>query len=605
VTVARTQAAPARIAAAALAIITALVFWRHLPGSFISYDDGEYVVSNAEVGRGLDPGSIAWAFTTTRAANWHPVTWLSHMLDVQLFGLDARKHHATSLLLHAANAGLLLLVLFRLTGTLGPSALTAGLFALHPLHVESFSWVAERKDVLSTFFGLLTLAVWLRYVRSKSPGALAAVLALYALSLMSKSMLVTLPFVLVLLDIWPLRRIDVAGPGRWGELRSSLAEKAPLLPLSAASCVMTWIAQSRGGTMAPLPFTERLANAVTSYVGYLGRMVWPSSLCIFYPHRHPGLLTVSTAGAAVVIAGISVVALRSIRTHPWLGIGWLWYLVTLVPVIGLVQVGGQAMADRYTYVPLVGVFVAIVWECAAHLPATRPARVAAAALSVAVLVALAVVARAQQRTWSDTETLFRHALAVTSDNWLAHGNLGIILLNQGKTAEAEEHLTEAIRIFPHYAGAHYNLALARAREGRSAEAAAGFRRALAIDPRMSQAHNNLAALLAGEGRIDEALAELDAALAIDPSSENAWFNLGNILSSAGRQDEAVARFRAGLELHPESAKLHNGLGLALARSGRMAEALAEFETAARLDPGFAEARTNMEKARAALSSSRP
>jgi len=563
VTVARTQAAPARIAAAALAIITALVFWRHLPGSFISYDDGEYVVSNAEVGRGLDPGSIAWAFTTTRAANWHPVTWLSHMLDVQLFGLDARKHHATSLLLHAANAGLLLLVLFRLTGTLGPSALTAGLFALHPLHVESFSWVAERKDVLSTFFGLLTLAVWLRYVRSKSPGALAAVLALYALSLMSKSMLVTLPFVLVLLDIWPLRRIDVAGPGRWGELRSSLAEKAPLLPLSAASCVMTWIAQSRGGTMAPLPFTERLANAVTSYVGYLGRMVWPSSLCIFYPHRHPGLLTVSTAGAAVVIAGISVVALRSIRTHPWLGIGWLWYLVT------------------------------------------RPARVAAAALSVAVLVALAVVARAQQRTWSDTETLFRHALAVTSDNWLAHGNLGIILLNQGKTAEAEEHLTEAIRIFPHYAGAHYNLALARAREGRSDEAAAGFRRALAIDPRMSQAHNNLAALLAGEGRIDEALAELDAALAIDPSSENAWFNLGNILSSAGRQDEAVARFRAGLELHPESAKLHNGLGLALARSGRMAEALAEFETAARLDPGFAEARTNMEKARAALSSSRP
>ncbi len=531
----------------ALVVVTLVVFGSVLPKTFINYDDDVYVTANRHVQEGLTGGSIAWAFTTTEASNWHPLTWLSHMLDVQLYGLDAAKHHWTSLLLHAANAALLFLVLVRMTGALWRSAAAGALFALHPLHVESFAWIAERKDVLSTLFWLLTLAAWLRFLEARSAGRYAAVVALYALGLMAKPMLVTLPFALLLLDVWPL--------GRWTSSWAGLVrEKAPLFVMSAASCVVTAVAQRNGGALQGFehfPFSDRLANAIASCATYLGKTVWPASLAVFYPHPHVGLLTWRVAGSALAIAALTVLAIRTARSYPFVAFGWFWYLGTLVPVIGLVQVGGQGMADRYTYVPLIGVFVAVAWGLGEVAEASRLYTNTVAVGACVCLAAFLFVARVQLGTWADRETLFRHALAVTSDNWLAHHNLGTILFNQGKPDEAIVQLNETLRLQPNHTEAHYNLGLALERVGKHAEAISEFERALALRPTFAKAHNNIAIILAGEGRTDEAIGHLHEAIRIDPLAEKAYFNLGNVLFQTGRAAEAVDAFEHALKLKPD------------------------------------------------------
>jgi tetratricopeptide (TPR) repeat protein len=541
------RAPPVAAVGVALVVVTLGVFGSVLPKTFINYDDDVYVTANPHVQQGLSWSSIAWALTTTEASNWHPLSWLSHMLDVQLYGLDAAKHHWTSLLLHAANTALLFLVFVRMTGALWRSAFVAALFALHPLHVESFAWIAERKDVLSTFFWMLTLAAWLRFLDARSAGRYAAVVVLYALGLMAKPMLVTLPFTLLLLDVWPL--------GRWTPSWLGLVrEKAPLFAMSAASCVVTAVAQRKGGALQGLehfPFADRLANAIASCAIYLGKTVWPASLAVFYPHPHIELPSLAVAGSALAIAGLTFLAIKTARSYRFVAFGWLWYLGTLVPVIGLVQVGGQGMADRYTYVPLIGIFVATAWGAGAAAETNRQVRNAAAIAACASIVVLAVLSRAQLATWADRETLFRHALAVTSDNWVAHHNLGTVLFNQGKPDEAIVHLTETLRLQPSYTEAHYNLGLALERTGKHAEAIAQFERALQLRPTLAKAHNNIAIILAGEGRTDEAIQHLREAIRIDPLAEKAYFNLGNILLQAGRGTEAVEAFEHALRLKPD------------------------------------------------------
>ena len=538
---------------AALVVLTLAGFAGVVDNQFVAYDDGVYVAANPHVRDGLTAGSVAWAFAATENSNWHPVTWISHMLDVQLFGFDAGKHHRTSLLLHAANVVLLFLLLAHITGALWRPALAAALFAVHPLHVESVAWVAERKDVLSTSFWLLTTGAWLRWLDSRTVARYAAVLALFALGLMAKPMLVTLPFTLLLLDFWPLERTGARG---------LLNEKAPLFAMAALSCAATVAAQRAGGALQSLErfsFTERLANAIVSYAAYLGKAVWPVSLAVFYPHPHLGLGAPVVLAAAAGLVAVTALALRSARSVPYAAFGWLWYLGTLVPVIGLVQVGEQGMADRYTYVPLIGIFVAFAWGAGALAERSRSSRPVVAAAAAGAIAACFVVTTAQVRTWKNTETLFTHALAVTKDNWTAHNNLGGLLSDQGRLVAAVGHFQEVVRIRPEFAEGHYNLALALDRSKRPEEAIAQYLDALRLNPGYAAAH----------------------------------YNVANALLHTGRLPEAIEHYEASLRLHPVDAAAHNNLAIALNRSGRRDEAIAHYREALRIDPGFTAAAENL------------
>jgi len=623
--------------AAALALLTLACFANALPRTFVNYDDDVYITDNAHVKNGLAPAELGWALTTFHAANWHPATWISHMFDVQLFGLDARKHHLVNLLLHAANAAILFLLLARMTGAAWCSAFAAALFAIHPLHVESFAWIAERKDVLSTLLWLLTTAAWLRYLRLKTAAAYVPVTLLYALGLMAKPMLVTLPFTLLLLDVWPLRRLALSGKASRSDWTRLVREKAPLFALSAASCVVTSIAQGRGGAVQDLmryPLEGRIANAFVAYAAYLGKTVWPSGLAVFYPYRPFELSSWPVLGAVLAVAGATALALAFKRRAPYVAFGWFWYVGTLVPVIGLVQVGGQSMADRYTYVPLIGLFVAVAWGWADAFGRTAVVRTIGVAAACAWLVALSAASQLQLGTWADRKTLFRHAAAVTTDNCLAHEKLGVTLLDEGDIAGAITHLNEAIRILPGYPDAHYNLGLAMVRQGRPADAVEEFKQVIQLDPTSAIAHNNLGGAYIQLGRLDAALEEINAAIRIDPASREAHFNLANLLAQTGRDadaveayakalgggsddaealdrlalaltrlerwPEAVERFRQELRLRPRAPEVHNSLGIALARMGRMSEALAAFREAVRLAPGYEEAADNVRRAEAAL-----
>ena len=418
------------ILAAGLCALTLVAFRELGSHPFISYDDTVYVTENPHVKAGLTADSAAWAFTATAGAHWHPVTWLSHMLDVTLFGLDAGKHHLVSLAIHEINAILLFLLLERLTSAAWPSLVVAALFAVHPLHVESVAWVAERKDVLSTCFGLLTLLAWCAFIRTRGRGAYGLACALFALSLLSKPMLVTLPLVMLLLDFWPLRRLR--------PFRAALVvEKIPFLALSAASCAATVISSQIGktvGTLETYALPERVANAVDAYAVYLAKMVWPVSLAIFYPYRHGAIPAFELALAAATVLGLLALAVVFVRRAPWVTFGVLWYLVTLVPVLGLVQVGGQSMADRYTYVPLIGIFVAVVWTFAAAVEREPRLRAPLVIAAGAAVLALVLVTGRQLAYWRSNEALYERALAVTQGNWIAHNNLGLALFEQGHRA---------------------------------------------------------------------------------------------------------------------------------------------------------------------------
>jgi Tfp pilus assembly protein PilF len=499
---------------AILALSTLAVYWQVRSYDFVNFDDPDYVSQNNNVQSGFSLDSIKWAFSTGHAANWHPLTWLSHMLDWQIFGAHAGGPHLTNLLLHIANILLLFAVLKRMTGALWRSAFVAALFALHPLHVESVAWVAERKDVLSTSFWMLTMAAYVRYVTRPRMSSYLLTLVVFALGLMAKPMLVTLPFVLLLLDYWPLGRLQNRlavehAPRHKSQMSDALIpkrsfyklvlEKIPFVVITVASSIITFIVQRKIGAVATtrqFPFISRIANAFASYMIYIRKMFWPSRLAMFYPYPHKDDLVLQAAIAIAVLLVISLAVLYHMRSRRYLLTGWLWYLGTLVPVIGLVQVGDQAYADRYTYIPLTGLFIVIAWGLPDVLAKWRFRRIALAGSAIVILLALSFTAHRQQSYWSDTITLCEHAIDVTEDNHKAHYSMMAELFYWGEVEEAVRHGREAVRIRPNYEKALGGLAAALAQQGKTEEAVMYYNKALLRNPDMVFCANNLAMILA-------------------------------------------------------------------------------------------------------------
>jgi tetratricopeptide (TPR) repeat protein len=613
-----------------LVVLTVAAFAPVLNSDFVNYDDPTYVSSNPHVKAGLTGTSLGWAWKTTTTGNWHPLTWMSLLLDAELYGINARGFHFTNLLLHAANTLLLFWALLRLTGARWPSALVAALFAVHPLRVEAVAWVSERKELLSALFGMLTLLAYSNYVKQPSRGRYLFVVGALALGLLAKPMLVTLPFVLLLLDYWPVGRLTF-GPGKTprSNFRNLLVEKVPLLVLVAASCVTTVIAQKKEGavgSLSNLPLWPRIANALVSYVRYLGSTFWPSGLAPFYPHPGPDIPWWQPAAALLLLAGITLLVLRYGRRLPFLPTGWFWYLGMLVPVIGLVQVGGQARADRYTYLPLIGIFIMVSWGLAA-VAAERRLQVIAGGLSAGILTACFLCTFIQARRWHDSTTLWEYTLRVNPQNSVAIMNLGTALEDQGDLANAERLYEETLRLDPSNWRAHINLArrlgengaLEEANEhfqaalqlapdkvlphtrygvfleqqGKIEAALEQFKEAIHVDPDFAPAHRSLSSLFGRLGYVQEAIAHSREALRLDPRDAAAHINLGVALKRAGRLDEAIEHFRAAVRLNPEIAEAHNNLGAALDQQGNVRAAESEYREAVRLDPNYVLARINL------------
>jgi tetratricopeptide (TPR) repeat protein len=512
-----------------LALLPLATLWPVLRNGFIAFDDDGYV-SNGIVRKGLTWAGVRWAFTTGHEANWHPLTWLSHMADVSLFGLNPAGHHATSLVLHVVNTLLLFVVLRGLTKDPVRSAWVAALFAVHPAHVESVAWVAERKDVLSTAFWLGTMWAYGSWVVKRGSGRYVVVLLFFGAGLMAKPMLVSLPLVLLLIDYWPLGRF---GKGKEGRTPAALIlEKAPLFLLAAASSVVTLLVQRAGGavgTLEKFPLWARAGNALVAYVRYLKMFFWPVDLAVLYPHPGTSLSGGEVLGAGILLVALSVCVVALRRKAPYLFVGWFWFLVTLLPVIGLVQVGVQAMADRYTYVPFIGLFVAIAWGVPAVAGRWRYGRVAVPAAAVAVLIVSAAAAATQVRLWKNTETLFVHALRTTKSNFIVENNLGEYLNNTGRPADALPHITEALKLRPNSFAAHINIGHSLLMLGHLEDAASHFSRAVRLNPRSALAHNNLGYLFFRTGRREAAIEEYREALRLQPEFPLARNNLEQAL----------------------------------------------------------------------------
>jgi tetratricopeptide (TPR) repeat protein len=623
-----------------LAVAVWVVFGQTLRHEFVNYDDNVYVYANPVVQKGLTWEGFRWALTYGQIGHWHPLTWLSHMLDCQFYGLSPGGHHLTNVLLHGAAAILLFLVLRQMTGFLWRSAFVAAVFAIHPLRVESVAWVAERKDVLSAFFFMLTLGAYVHYVhrwskvggRESSAQAVPAldprlwtldyypVLLFFALGLLSKNMLVTMPFVLLLLDYWPLNRLSGFSPR---VLLRLVAEKIPLFVLTVGSSVATVLVPEKLTAADKLPFGLQMENIVVSYVTYLWQMIYPSGLACVYPNPVNYLPFWQVAGALGLLLAISGVAWAFRQTHPWLVVGWLWYLGMMIPVIGIVQMSSCAHADRYTYLPQIGLYLLLTWAAADLCAGWRHRRVVLGGLATVILVSLIFCAHAQVSYWRNGELLWTHTLACTSDNYTAHNNLGDALFQKGSVDEAIAHFQTALQIKSNYADAHnnlgnallqkgsvdeaiahfqtalhskpgnaethYNLGNALFQKGSVDEAIAHFQTALQIKPDDAEAHNNLGTALFQKGSVDEAIAHFQAALQIKPDYANGHINLGNILLEKGNVDEAIAQYQKALQIKPDDAEAHNNLGNALLQKGSVGEAITQFQKALEIEPGYPEA----------------
>jgi Flp pilus assembly protein TadD len=611
----------------ALAAVTAAVYWPVTHFTFINFDDPDYVTQNAYVLPGLTWAGVGWAFQTGHSANWHPLTWLSHMLDTQLFGLHAGLHHLVNLLFHIANTLVLFLLFQRMTKALWGSAFVAALFAVHPLHVESVAWIAERKDLLSTFWGLLSIWAYVRYaekskVQSLKPKVTEGPathhasrithhasrfyllsLLLFALSLMSKPMLVTLPFLLLLLDYWPLRRFSFSPPQHSNTpILRLLREKLPFIALAAISSVITVVAQKAGHALLSveaIPIGPRVANALVAYIRYIGKTVWPAHLALPYPYPS-GWPPAVVALAALLLVGFSFLALRLARRRPYVAVGWFWFLGTLVPVIGLVQVGPQTMADRYTYIPLIGLFVLVAWLVPDWLKNWRYRQVTLGAAGSAVILLCLAQARVQAGYWKDSETLFRHALRVTPDNYVAHDNLGDALADQGKREAARAEFSAAMKLKPDYAHAYSNLAKLAYEEGKFDAAADWFRKALELHPDDSEAHANLAAALASQNQPDEAMTHYLEAIRLQPERFQAHSDLAHLLLTQGKLQPAAERGLAALRLKPDSAETHFVVGNALYLQGKLEPATVHYRATLTSAPNSAAVRLSLGKALAGL-----
>ena len=596
-----------------LILITAvlLVYWQVGDHEFINYDDNVYITDNAQVQKGLTSKGIIWAFTTSHTGNWHPLTWISHMLDCELYGLNPRGHHLTNVLLHMANAILLFVVLRWMTGAIWRSGLVAALFALHPLHVESVAWVAERKDVLSTLFWLLTMWGYIWYVERPRLTRYLVTLLAFTLGLMTKPMLVTMPCVLLLLDYWPLKRFQLSQPGgdtpattvifeeQGAPFLRLLLEKTPFFALAAASSIVTFLVQKSGGAVSALdvyPVKIRIANALVSYVSYIGQMVWPRGLAVFYPHPGTHLPGWHAVGAGLLLACISIAVIRAARRHPYLAVGWLWYLGTLVPVIGLVQVGAQAMADRYTYVPLIGLFVIIAWSIPDLLAGNHYRKIVLSMAVGTVLLALTVSSWLQVQHWKNNLTLFKHALKVTAKNYVAHDSLGNALAQQGKVEEAIDHYYEALKIKPNLVNLHNNLGVALLEQRKVKEAMSHYDIALRLNADYAETYNNFGVAWFTVGEFDKAIAHYHEALRLDPAYGKAHNNMGNALVEQGRFEEAILHYSKALETKVHYPEAHNNLGVALAQQGKLNEAIVQFKEALLLKPDYTQARANLDLA---------
>jgi len=580
---------------ACLALLTWGVFGQTLRYDFINYDDPRYVYENTNITGGLTIAGIVWAFTHIHSMNWHPITSMSHMLDCQLFGLRPGAHHFTNVLLHTIAVLLLFIALGRMTGALWRSAFVAAVFAIHPLRVESVAWIAERKDVLSGVFFMVTLLAYTHYVRAPSAGRYLAVAAALGLGLMSKPMLVTVPFVLLLLDYWPLKRSYGRGSqARYRRLRLAL-EKIPLLLLAAVSSVVTFLVQ-RGavGFTEDLPVWPRISNALVSYVVYIGQTFWPVNLAVFYPHPENRLLSREIILALAILIAVTTAAIVLRRKAPYFITGWLWYLGMLVPVIGIVQVGWQGRADRYTYLPQIGLYVAITWATADLTTSWRYQR---RALSTAALIILGLFAwrtSVQASYWRDSETLFTHALAVTSNNDVAENNLGIVYLRKGKLDEAISLLQAAVDLRPQNSPAHENLAKALLQKGRVADALVHYRKLMELQPDNIEVHNIVGTVLVQQGHIREGIEEWQKVLAIEPDNGNAMNNLAWVFATS--PDASVRDGTQAVRLAEQALRVSGGriplvlrtLAAAYAESGRFTEAI---DTAQR-GLGIAEAQGN-------------
>jgi Flp pilus assembly protein TadD len=592
-----------------VAILVVYAQVRHF--GFVNWDDPHYVTNNPQVLAGLSWHTVRWAFTTTTAAGlWLPLTWLSLMLDTTLWGPNAGGYHVTNVALHAANTLLLFGLLYRVTRAHGRSAAVAAFFALHPLQVESVAWVTERKDVLSTFFLLLTLWAYVTYVNRPAVLRYVIMTVTFVLGLMAKPMLVTLPFLLLLFDLWPLERVRLPrpasgrsappiDPGRHVGARRSLLEKLPLLLIAILTSTATFVAQKRAGAVSvleALPLDDRVQTALRSYVAYIGKIFWPSNLAGFYPYTPP--MPVLAAVCAVVLIALTVLALLAARRYPYVAVGWLWYLGSLLPVIGLIQVGIQMRADRFTYIPAIGLFIAVVWgayDISTRWSRGRVALIAAGAIATA---ASAVSAYRQAGYWRDSLTFWQHTLEVTEDNARAHGTLGMALSDLGRIDEAIAQYTEALRIDPGLTDVHVNLANALAARGNTDEAIAHYRDALRLRPNNLSAHNGLGSVLDDQGKYAEAIVHYRDALRIDSGSADVHNNLAAALVNQGNLEEALPHLLEAVRLAPEEGDMYYNAAAVSERLGRLQEAERLAEETLRRRPDHADARALLQRIRA-------
>ena len=614
-----------------LIVATVIVFWQVNYCDFINYDDHVYVTENGHVQRGLTMDGIRWAFTTYHASNWHPLTWISHMLDVQFFGLKPQWHHLTNLLFHIANTLLLFFVLYRMTNALWQSAFVAALFALHPLHVESVAWVAERKDVVSTFFWMLTMGAYCYYVERPGLRRYLPVVSFFALGLMAKPMLVTLPFILLLLDYWPFLRFEqkqlapviqtkstkpmnpdkrkgksrknnpitikeevkadksADSPFRWTMIRPLLWEKVPLFALAVFSSIITYIAQQKGGAVQSIeafPLSVRISNALVSYITYIGRMIWPNSLAIYYPY--PGLWQLwQVLGAVFILIAVTLAAILMAKRFQYLTVGWLWYVGTLVPVIGLVQVGGQASADRYTYIPLIGLFIMVAWGMPTLLGQWRYCKKALIAFSTLTLLCLSIVTWTQVGYWQNNLTLYDHALKVTDNNCVVYINRGNAYAAIGNQQQAIEDFSRAIEINSKVPSAYFNRGAAYAAIGNQQQAIEDYNRAIEINPKYALAYYNRGNAYAAIGNRQQSIEDYDKAIEINPKYVEAYSNRAASYYLLGNRQQAIENYNRAIEINSEFALAYYNRGNVYAANGNRQQAIEDFTRAIDINPKFA------------------
>jgi len=598
-----------KFAPASIVLLTIFVFAPVLGFDFVNFDDPVYVLDNPIIADGLTWSGVKHAFTMIQAGYWIPVTWLSHMADVELFGFAPGLHHLVNVVLHVLTTLLLYGLVVRMTGAHARAAFVAAVFAIHPLRVESVAWVAERKDILSTMFWVLAVFAYAEYAAKPSRGRYLTVVGLFVVGLLAKPMVLTLPIVLLLLDVWPLGRLGVRRadwvptPPRNADLgadlgtnpRYVLLEKIPLLAIAILAAVVTIWAQQVGGAVKGFdlfPLSQRIANALVSYVAYLGMLVWPVNLAVFYPNVPVPIWQV--VAAVAVLVSITWFAVRALPRYPYLAVGWFWYVVTLLPVIGIIQAGLQSRADRFLYVPHIGLSLAVAWGVSDLLRGSR-FRAALPAIAGLVIFVLASAAQMYVLTWQNSETMWRRALAVTTDNYMAHHNLAVVLAGNGQDELARAELKEALRIWPEFAEAHNTMGNLQARAQDDDAAIAQYREALRLAPYFSAAHNNLGLALMRRGETSGARTHFEEALRLAPHSAASHHNLGRALFAQGRLADAESEYRAAIRLRPRYAEARYSLGELLAEARRTDEAAAQFREVIRLAPGHTPARVALSR----------